>query len=30
MGFIGPLEPELGVLFQRVIGTLVRLTEPRG
>jgi four helix bundle protein len=30
MGFIGPLEPELGALFQRVIGTLVRLVVPRG
>jgi four helix bundle protein len=30
MGFIGPLEPELGALFHRVIGTLVRLIEPRG
>src|SRR5499426_732490 len=29
MGFIGPLEPELGALFHRVIGTLVRLIEPR-
>jgi four helix bundle protein len=29
MGFIGPLDPELGALFHRVIGTLVRLTEPR-
>ena len=30
LGFTGPLEPELGALFNRVIGTLVRLTEPRG
>ena len=30
MGFIGPLEPELARLFQRVIGTLVRLVRPRG
>ena len=30
MGFIGPVEPELGALFDRVIGTLVRLVEPRG
>jgi len=29
MGFIGPLEPELGALFHHVIGTLVRLIEPR-
>ena len=29
MGFIGPLDPELGALFHRVIGTLVRLIEPR-
>jgi len=29
MGFIGPLDPELGVLFHRVIGTLVRLIAPR-
>ena len=29
MGFIGPIEPELGALFDRVIGTLVRLVEPR-
>jgi hypothetical protein len=29
MGFIGPLDPELGALFHRVIGTLVRLMEPR-
>ena len=30
MGFVGPLDPELGALFHRVIGTLVRLVEPRG
>jgi four helix bundle protein len=30
MGFIGPMDPELGALFHRVIGTLVRLIEPRG
>jgi four helix bundle protein len=30
MGFIGPLDPELGALFHRIIGTLVRLVEPRG
>ena len=29
MGFIGPMDPELGALFHRVIGTLVRLIEPR-
>jgi four helix bundle protein len=29
MGFVGPLDPELGALFHRVIGTLVRLIEPR-
>jgi four helix bundle protein len=29
MGFIGPVEPEIGALFHRVIGTLVRLIEPR-
>jgi hypothetical protein len=29
LGFAGPLEPELGALFHRIIGTLVRLTEPR-
>jgi four helix bundle protein len=29
MGFIGPIDPELGALFHRVIGTLVRLVEPR-
>jgi four helix bundle protein len=30
MGFVGPLEPELAALFDRVIGTLVRLIGPRG
>ena len=30
MGFIGPVDPGLGALFHRVIGTLVRLVEPRG
>jgi four helix bundle protein len=30
MGFIKPIEPELAALFNRVIGTLVRLVEPRG
>jgi four helix bundle protein len=29
MGFIGPLDPDLAALFHRVIGTLVRLIEPR-
>ena len=29
MGFVGPMDPELGALFHRVIGTLVRLIEPR-
>ena len=29
LGFTAPLEPELAALFNRVIGTLVRLTEPR-
>ena len=29
LGFTEPLEPELGALFNRIIGTLVRLTEPR-
>jgi four helix bundle protein len=29
MGFIGPLEPELGAMLHRIIGTLVRLIEPR-
>jgi four helix bundle protein len=29
MGFIGPLSPELTAIFDRVIGTLVRLIEPR-
>jgi four helix bundle protein len=26
LGFIGPVEPELGALFHRIIGTLVRLS----
>ena len=30
MGFIDPLDLELAALFHRVIGTLVRLIEPRG
>jgi hypothetical protein len=29
MGFIGPIEPELDARFHHVIGTLVRLVEPR-
>jgi four helix bundle protein len=29
LGWVGPLEPELDALFQRVIGTLVRLIVPR-
>lgn len=29
LGWVGPLEPELAGLFQRVIGTLVRLVEPK-
>jgi four helix bundle protein len=29
LGWIGPLEPELLGLFHRVIGTLVRLVEPK-
>src|SRR3954463_235259 len=29
LGWLQPLEPELCALFQRVIGTLVRLVEPR-
>ena len=29
MGFVGPMDPVLGALFHRVIGTLVRLIEPR-
>ena len=29
LGWVEPLEPELAALFQRVIGTLVRLIEPR-
>jgi len=29
LGWLQPLEPELSALFQRVIGTLVRLIEPR-
>jgi four helix bundle protein len=29
LGWVGALEPELAALFHRVIGTLVRLVEPR-
>jgi four helix bundle protein len=29
LGFVGPIDPELAALFDRVIGTLVRLIEPR-
>jgi four helix bundle protein len=29
MGFIGPVDAELAAHFHRVIGTLVRLVEPR-
>ncbi|HWP06439.1 MAG TPA: four helix bundle protein [Polyangiaceae bacterium] len=29
MGFVSPMEPELAALFHRVIGTLVRLMQPR-
>ena len=29
LGWVGPLDPELLGLFQRVIGTLVRLVEPK-
>jgi hypothetical protein len=29
LGWVAPLEPELGALFQRVIGTLARLCRPR-
>ena len=29
MGFVAPIEPEVSALFHRVIGTLVRLIEPR-
>src|SRR5690349_11814249 len=28
MGFVGPIDPELAALFDRVIGTLVRLIVP--
>jgi four helix bundle protein len=29
MGFIEPVDPEIGALFHRVIGTLIRLIERR-
>jgi four helix bundle protein len=29
LGWVAPLEPEIGALFDQVIGTLVRLVEPR-
>ena len=29
LGWAGPLEPEIAALFRQVIGTLVRLSEPR-
>ena len=29
LGWVGPLEPEVTALFNRVIGTLVRLSHPR-
>jgi four helix bundle protein len=29
LGWVAPIEPELGALFNQVIGTLVRLVEPR-
>ena len=29
MGFVSPMDPELAALFHRVIGTLVRLMQPR-
>ena len=29
LGFVGALEPEVAALFDRVIGTLVRLIEPK-
>ena len=29
LGWVGPLDPEILALFQRVIGTLVRLAVPR-
>ena len=30
LGWVEPLEPEILALFNRVIGTLVRLVEPKG
>jgi four helix bundle protein len=30
LGFTGPVEPELAAMFRQIIGTLVRLSEPRG
>ena len=30
LGWVKPLEPELAALFHRVIGTLVRLVQPKG
>ena len=30
LGWVRPIEPELAALFHRVIGTLVRLVEPKG
>ena len=29
LGFTGPVEPELAAMFRQIIGTLVRLSEPR-
>src|SRR5207245_2199559 len=29
LGWVGPLEPEIAALFHRVIGTLVRLVQPK-
>jgi four helix bundle protein len=29
LGWVEPLEPEIGALFHQVIGTLVRLIEPK-
>jgi four helix bundle protein len=29
IGWVGPIEPELGALFNQVLGTHVRLVEPR-
>ena len=29
LGWVGPLDPETGALFNRVIGTLVRLIQPK-